>query len=177
MLAGAAARSPRRPRPHFHDDYVYFSSYSTSWLDHARRYVETMTARFDPVVLEPGHGDPPSNDGYLLQYFHQNGVPCPGAWNRPPIPAPSGACQGHRQPRAVLRQADRARAVRGRLAGGSAARLANVLAHVPISTTSWAALPIVLKPEGVVTLSFRTACLLDENQFDTLYHEHYSYCR
>ena len=62
---------------HFHDNYVYFSSFSTSWLEHARRYVTAMTERFD---LTPASSvmELASNDGYLLQYFHQNGVPCLG---------------------------------------------------------------------------------------------------
>lgn len=158
---------------HFHDDYVYFSSYSTSWLDHARRYVEAMTARFDlsPTsrVMEIA-----SNDGYLLQYFHQNGVPCLGV-----------------EPAANTGAAARARGIDSRelFFGRQTARALceegwqvdlllgnNVLAHVPDINDFVGGMPIVLKPEGVVTLEFpHLLHLLDENQFDTLYHEHYSY--
>ncbi|MCA3182045.1 MULTISPECIES: class I SAM-dependent methyltransferase [unclassified Cupriavidus] len=158
---------------HFHDDYVYFSSFSTSWLDHARRYVGAMTARFglgkQSRVMEIA-----SNDGYLLQYFHQNGVPCLGI-----------------EPSANTGAAARAKGIDSRelFFGERTARALsvegwqvdlllgnNVLAHVPDINDFVGGMPLVLKAEGVVTLEFpHLLRLLEQNQFDTLYHEHYSY--
>ncbi|CAG9170863.1 class I SAM-dependent methyltransferase [Cupriavidus pampae] len=158
---------------HFHDDYVYFSSYSTSWLEHARRYVEAMTARFglgpQSRVMEVA-----SNDGYLLQYFQQAGVPCLGI-----------------EPSTNTGKAARARGIDSRelFFGERTARALcvegwqvdlllgnNVLAHVPDINDFVGGMPVVLRPEGVVTLEFpHLLRLLEQNQFDTLYHEHYSY--
>ncbi|WP_420998375.1 class I SAM-dependent methyltransferase [Cupriavidus sp. 30B13] len=158
---------------HFHDDYVYFSSYSSSWLEHARRYVEAMTARFGlgaaSRVMELA-----SNDGYLLQYFVQAGVPCLGV-----------------EPTANTAAAARARGVDSReLFFGTATAHAlreegwqvdlllgnNVLAHVPDINDFVGGMPAVLKPQGVITLEFpHLLRLIEQNQFDTLYHEHYSY--
>jgi len=158
---------------HFHDDYVYFSSFSTSWLEHARRYVTAMTGRFD---LTPASSvmEIASNDGYLLQYFHQNGVPCLGI-----------------EPSANTGEAARAKGIDSRelFFGERTARALrvegwqvdlllgnNVLAHVPDINDFVGGMPIVLKPEGVITLEFpHLLRLLEQNQFDTLYHEHYSY--
>jgi SAM-dependent methyltransferase len=158
---------------HFHDDYVYFSSFSTSWLEHARRYVTAMTERFD---LTPASSvmELASNDGYLLQYFHQNGVPCLGI-----------------EPSANTGEAARAKGIDSRelFFGERTARALrvegwevdlllgnNVLAHVPDINDFVGGMPIVLKPEGVITLEFpHLLRLLEQNQFDTLYHEHYSY--
>ncbi|WP_454725091.1 MULTISPECIES: class I SAM-dependent methyltransferase [Cupriavidus] len=158
---------------HFHDDYVYFSSYSTSWLEHARRYVGAMTARFGlgtaSRVMELA-----SNDGYLLQYFVQAGVPCLGV-----------------EPTANTAAAARARGVDSReLFFGTATAHAlreegwqvdlllgnNVLAHVPDINDFVGGMPVVLKPQGVITLEFpHLLRLIEQNQFDTLYHEHYAY--
>lgn len=158
---------------HFHDDYVYFSSYSSSWLEHARRYVGAMTARFGlgagSRVMELA-----SNDGYLLQYFVQAGVPCLGV-----------------EPTANTAAAARARGVDSReLFFGTASARAlreegwqvdlllgnNVLAHVPDINDFVGGMPVVLKPQGVITLEFpHLLRLIEQNQFDTLYHEHYSY--
>lgn len=158
---------------HFHDDYVYFSSYSTSWLAHAHRYVDAMTLRFGldrrSRVMEIA-----SNDGYLLQYFVQAGIPCLGI-----------------EPTANTAAAARAKGVPTRecfFGRDSGATLAdegwradlvlgnNVLAHVPDLNDFVGGLPAVLKPEGVVTLEFpHLLSLIRERQFDTIYHEHYSY--
>jgi len=158
---------------HFHDDYVYFSSYSSSWLEHARRYVDAMTARFGlgagSRVMELA-----SNDGYLLQYFVQAGVPCLGV-----------------EPTANTAAAARARGVDSRelFFGMASARALreegwqvdlllgnNVLAHVPDINDFVGGMPVVLKPQGVITLEFpHLLRLIEQNQFDTLYHEHYSY--
>lgn len=158
---------------HFHDDYVYFSSFSSSWLEHARRYVEAMIQRFglsaDSKVMELA-----SNDGYLLQYFVQAGIPCLGI-----EPTANTA--------AVAR--DKGVASREMFFGCSSAQeLAaegwqvdlllgnNVLAHVPDINDFVGGMPLVLKPDGVVTLEFpHLLRLIEGNQFDTIYHEHYAY--
>lgn len=158
---------------HFNEDYVYFSSFSTSWLEHAKRYVESMSARFGlnqgSRVMELA-----SNDGYLLQYFVQAGVPCVGI-----------------EPTANTAAAAREKGVESRemfFGRESAATLAadgwkvdlllgnNVLAHVPDINDFVDGMPLVLNPEGVVTLEFpHLLRLIENNQFDTIYHEHYSY--
>lgn len=162
-----------QPQLHFHQDYVYFSSYSSSWLAHAQRYVQQMTQRFalgaDSRVMEVA-----SNDGYLLQYFQQAGIPCVGI-----------------EPTANTAAAARAKGIDTRelfFTRASAAQLAadgeqvdlllgnNVLAHVPDLHDFVGAMPAVLKPDGVVTLEFpHLLRLIAERQFDTIYHEHYSY--
>ncbi|MDT8428118.1 MAG: class I SAM-dependent methyltransferase [Pseudomonadales bacterium] len=158
---------------HFHDDYVYFSSFSTSWLDHARRYVEAMIARF---ALHSGSKvmELASNDGYLLQYFIQADIPCLGI-----------------EPTSNTGDAARAKGVESReifFGRNSARELSaegwqvdlllgnNVLAHVPDINDFVGGIPVVLKPQGVVTLEFpHLLQLIEGNQFDTIYHEHYSY--
>lgn len=162
-----------RAEAHFHDDYVYFSSFSTSWLDHAQRYVNAMIPRLGlnahSRVMEIA-----SNDGYLLQYFVRAGVPCLGI-----------------EPTANTAAAAREKKVESRemfFGRGSAQQLAaegwqvdlllgnNVLAHVPDINDFVGGMPTVLKPEGVITLEFpHLLRLMAENQFDTLYHEHFSY--
>jgi SAM-dependent methyltransferase len=158
---------------HFHDDYVYFSSYSSSWVEHAHRYVESMIRRLglnaSSRVMELA-----SNDGYLLQHFVQAGIPCLGI-----------------EPSANTAAAARQKGVESRemfFGRDSAAQLAdegwkvdlllgnNVLAHVPDINDFVSGMPAVLKAEGVITLEFpHLLRLMAENQFDTLYHEHYSY--
>jgi len=158
---------------HFHDDYVYFSSFSTSWLEHARDYVEKMVRRFglgsNSRVMELA-----SNDGYLLQYFHGKGVSCLGI-----------------EPTANTAAVARAKGIETRelfFGRGVAVGLAadgwkvdlllgnNVLAHVPDINDFVGGMPSVLKPDGVITLEFpHLLNMLAECQFDTIYHEHYSY--
>lgn len=162
-----------RAEAHFHDDYVYFSSYSSSWLEHAKRYVASMIPRLglnaQSRVMEIA-----SNDGYLLQYFVQAGIPCLGV-----------------EPTANTAAAARAKNVESRelfFGRDSAQQLAtegwqvdlllgnNVLAHVPDLNDFVGGMPKVLKPEGVITLEFpHLQNLMAETQFDTLYHEHFSY--
>ena len=158
---------------HFHADYVYFSSYSSGWLDHARRYVGQMTSRLGldstSKVMEIA-----SNDGYLLQYFVEAGIPALGI-----------------EPTANTAAAAREKGVETRVeffGRETASNLAaegwqvdlllgnNVLAHVPDINDFIGGMPLVLKPDGVVTLEFpHLLNLLEQNQFDTIYHEHYSY--
>ncbi|MET1084746.1 MAG: class I SAM-dependent methyltransferase [Burkholderiales bacterium] len=154
-------------------DYAYFSSYSDSWVDHARRYVEAVIERF---TLGPGSlvMEIASNDGYLLQHFVKQGVPCLGI-----------------EPAANVAAAAKARDIPTtvRFFGRSAAEdLAhdwgrpdlllgnNVLAHVPDLNDFVAGMKCILKPTGVITMEFpHLLRLMQENQFDTIYHEHFSY--
>lgn len=158
---------------HFHDDYVYFSSFSASWLDHARRYVEAMTARLAldgrSRVMEIA-----SNDGYLLQYFGAAGIPALGIEPTANTAAAARVKGVQTQERFFGRDSARELAATGwtvdLLLGN------NVLAHVPDINDFVGGMPMVLKPEGVATLEFpHLLNLIAENQFDTIYHEHYSY--
>jgi SAM-dependent methyltransferase len=158
---------------HFHDDYVYFSSFSESWLEHARSYVEAMTVRFGlnekSRVMEIA-----SNDGYLLQYFVKAGIACLG------IEPTANTAAAARAKGVDTRECFFGRKTAMQLAAeGWRADLLignNVLAHVPDINDFVAGLPVALAPEGVVTLEFpHLLRLIEENQFDTIYHEHYSY--
>jgi SAM-dependent methyltransferase len=162
-----------RADTHFHKEYMYFSSFSSGWLAHARRYVEMMTARFaldhQSRVMEIA-----SNDGYLLQYFVQANIACLGI--EPSSNTAEVARQRNVPSRIVFFNQDTAQKL---AAEGWCVDLLlgnNVLAHVPDINGFVGAMPLVLKPEGVITLEFpHLERLIAENQFDTLYHEHYSY--
>jgi SAM-dependent methyltransferase len=154
-------------------EYAYFSSYSDSWVEHARRYTERMCERLRlsaaSLVMEIA-----SNDGYLLQHFVARGVPVVGI-----------------EPAANVAQVARGKGIRTevRFFGRASAReLAttygqpdlllghNVLAHVPDLNDFVAGMKLLLKPGGVITMEFpHLERLIDENQFDTIYHEHFSY--
>ncbi len=155
-------------------DYLYFSSFSTSWVEHARRYCEMMTERFgfdsNSQIIEIA-----SNDGYLLQHFKDKGIPVLGiepaanvakvAWEEKGIPS-------------VVKffGVDTAKEL---VASGKSADLLmgnNVLAHVPDINDFVGGLKIALNPEGVITFEFpHLQQLIENNQFDTIYHEHFSY--
>ena len=157
----------------FDDGYAYFSSYSTSWVAHAKRYAETMTERFglgpESLVVEVA-----SNDGYLLQHFVEMDIPVLGV-----------------EPTANTAEAAIARGVRTEVmffGGQTGALLAargdradlmaanNVLAHVPDIGDFVAGFQEVLKDEGVLTFEFpHLLNLIEKVQFDTIYHEHFSY--
>lgn len=157
----------------FDADYAYFSSTSRSWLAHAADFARTMTARFDlspeSFVLEIA-----SNDGYLLKNFVEADIPCLGV---EPTAATADAAEAIGVP--VLREffganmgGDLAR--QGKCADLVAAN--NVFAHVPDINDFSEGLSRVLKPEGVVSLEFpHVLRLLKYTQFDTVYHEHFSY--
>ncbi|HJW57617.1 MAG TPA: class I SAM-dependent methyltransferase [Burkholderiaceae bacterium] len=162
-----------RAETHFHDDYAYFSSYSSSWLAHARRYVEAMIPRFGlnaaSRVVEIA-----SNDGYLLQYFVQAGIPCLGV--EPTANTAAAARKIGVESRELFFGRDTAAQLAAE--GGLVDLLLgnNVLAHVPDINDFIGGMPFLLKPEGVITLEFpHLLNLIAQNQFDTLYHEHYSY--
>lgn len=149
-------------------DYAYFSSFSTSWLAHAERYVRDMIARFgfnaQSQVVEIA-----SNDGYLLQYFQAAGVPVLGI--EPAANVAEMAIAKGIPSRTVFFGRDTARDIQADLLLGN-----NVYAHVPDLHSFTEGLKIALKPEGVITLEFpHLLRLMDEAQFDTIYHEHFSY--
>ena len=154
-------------------DYAYFSSFSDSWLDHSRRYVEAMIDRFgldeSSRVVEVA-----SNDGYLLRFFKERGVPVLGI---EPAANVAEAAEELGIPTLVEffgtglanRLAEEGR--RADLLLGN-----NVLAHVPDLNDFVQGLAAALAPTGVVTMEFpHLARLMAENQFDTIYHEHFSY--
>jgi SAM-dependent methyltransferase len=154
-------------------EYCYFSSFSTSWVEHARRYVEMIARRLDlgpqSQVVEIA-----SNDGYLLQHFLPLGIPALGV-----EPAANVAEEAVR--RGIPTHVEffgRAAADR-MVAEGLAADLIvgnNVVAHVPDVNDLVGGMARLLKPQGTITLEFpHVQKLLDENQFDTIYHEHFSY--
>lgn len=154
-------------------DYAYFSSYSQTWLDHAKAYTEYMIARFSfgkaSQVVEIA-----SNDGYLLQYFRERGVPVLGV-----EPAANVAAVAQKAGIPTLTRFFGAKTAAELKADGKQADLLlgnNVLAHVPDLNDFVQGLKIALKPDGVITMEFpHLLRLMRENQFDTIYHEHFSY--
>jgi len=157
----------------FSPDYAYFSSTSTSWLAHAKAYCEQMIAALglgaNSQVIEVA-----SNDGYLLRNFVAAGVPCLGI---EPTASTAAAAEALGIP--VLREFFGEVLGQRLAAEGRAADLIcgnNVYAHVPDINDFTRGLRAALKPEGVVTLEFpHLMRLIEHTQFDTVYHEHYSY--
>jgi SAM-dependent methyltransferase len=154
-------------------DYPYFSSYSESWLRHASRYVDAITER---LALHPGSlvVELGSNDGYLLRHFVANGIPVLGiepAENVAEVANAAGV-----RTRSVFFGPEVAEQLRGE---GRAADLIvgnNVLAQVPDLNGFVAGINTLLADDGVVTIEFpHLLRLVAENQFDTIYHEHFSY--
>jgi SAM-dependent methyltransferase len=154
-------------------DYAYFSSYSDSWLRHAREYVGMISERLrlgaDSRVVEIA-----SNDGYLLQYFVEKEIPVLGI---EPAANVARAAEERGVPTLVRffgTELARELAGEGRQADLIVGN--NVLAHVPALNDFVAGLKLLLAPRGVVTMEFpHLLRLLEENQFDTIYHEHFSY--
>jgi len=157
----------------FDEGYAYFSSYSASWVAHARRYAETMAARFGlgprSLVMEIA-----SNDGYLLQHFKAMGIPVLGV---EPAANTAEAARAIGVPTEVaFFNAATAKALAGRGVAADLIAANNVLAHVPDIGDFVAGFRHVLKPEGVLTFEFpHLLRLIELVQFDTIYHEHYSY--
>jgi SAM-dependent methyltransferase len=153
-------------------DYTYFSSYSTSWLAHASSYADQMVERLGlgdgHTVVELG-----SNDGYLLQYFHGRGIRVLGVEPAANV-AQEAIVKGIPT---IVRFFDEQ--VAGELAEESSADLLignNVLAHMPDVSSFVAGMKLLLKPDGVITVEFpHLMRLVEESQFDTIYHEHFSY--
>jgi hypothetical protein len=154
-------------------DYAYFSSYSDSWLQHARTYAEHMIAT---LRLGAGHLviELASNDGYLLQFFHARGIPVLGV-----EPARNVADAAQRAGIPTLVRFFGTTTARELVARGQRADLLvanNVLAHVPELNDFVAGIKLVLAPRGLATLEFpHLLRLVEGNQFDTIYHEHFSY--
>ena len=157
----------------FSSDYAYFSSFSSSWLKHAEQYVAEMVERFElgatSHVIEVA-----SNDGYLLQYVKARGVPCLG------IEPTTSTAQAARDKEIDVIEEFFGVALADQLVSkGLAADLTaanNVLAHVPDINDFVAGFAHVLKPNGVATFEFpHLMRLVEECQFDTIYHEHFSY--
>jgi 2-polyprenyl-3-methyl-5-hydroxy-6-metoxy-1,4-benzoquinol methylase len=157
----------------FNDHYAYFSSYSDTWVEHARRYADMMVARFG---LNASHHvvEIASNDGYLLQWFHAKEIPVLGI---EPSSSTAAAAEAKGIP-SLRRFFGRALADELVEQGRGADVLIgnNVLAHVPDIMDFVAGIARVLKPDGVVTLEFpHFLNLYAQGQFDTIYHEHFSY--
>jgi SAM-dependent methyltransferase len=154
------------------DEYVYFSSYSTTWLDHSRQYVDMIVDRLG--LDESSHVvEVASNDGYLLQNFVARGIPVLGI---EPASNVATAAEGRGIPTHV---AFFGRETARELADRRHADLIvanNVLAHVPDLNDFVAGFSILLAPGGVATVEFpHLLSLIREKQFDTIYHEHFSY--
>jgi 2-polyprenyl-3-methyl-5-hydroxy-6-metoxy-1,4-benzoquinol methylase len=154
-------------------EYAYFSSYSDSWVEHMRRYAEAMTDRFglgrNSLVVEVG-----SNDGYLLQHFVRQGIPVLGiepAANVAKVAIENGVPTlvkffGETTARELVAEGKQADLICG----------ANVLAQIPNPNDFVRGLQILLKPGGVITIEFpHLMQLMAQNQFDTIYHEHFTY--
>ncbi len=154
-------------------DYAYFSSYSESWLKHAREYTELMLDRFgfdsNHQIIEIA-----SNDGYLLQYFRNKGLPVLGV-----EPAQNVAKVARDAGIPTLSKFFGVQTATEMAAQGKYADLMlgnNVLAHVPDLNDFVEGFRILLKPQGIITMEFpHLMRLMEQNQFDTIYHEHFSY--
>ena len=157
----------------FSKDYAYFSSTSSSWLEHAARYAMNMTERLglgaDSFVIEVA-----SNDGYLLKNFLAAGIPCLGI-----EPTASTAAAAEQLGIPVLREFFGEALGKQLARGGRQADLIagnNVYAHVPDINDFTRGLKAALKPNGTITLEFpHLMRLIEHTQFDTVYHEHFSY--
>ncbi len=154
-------------------DYAYFSSYSESWLQHARRYADMATDRFglgaDSFVAEVA-----SNDGYLLQYFQARGIPVLGI--EPAANVAAAASDLGIPTEVVFFGEETARDLAGRHRRADLLIGNNVLAHVPDLNDFVRGLAVMLAPGGVLTMEFpHLLRLVEHNQFDTIYHEHFSY--
>jgi len=157
----------------FNSDYAYFSSFSSSWLAHSKNYTDMMASRFDynetTLVAEIA-----SNDGYLLQYFKEKNIPVLGiepTANTAAVAISKGIPSvvdffGVRLAKQLVAEGKKADLLLGN----------NVLAHVPDIMDFVGGMPILLKEDGVITMEFpHLYQLVINNQFDTIYHEHFSY--
>ena len=152
------------------EDYVYFSSFSDTWVDHARRYAAQMVERFG-IGPESQVVEIASNDGYLLQWFTERGVPVLGV---EPARNVAAVAEGRGIPTVVRFFGTETAGELGVRADLLVAN--NVLAHVPDLNDFVAGLKVVLAPSGVATLEFpHLLKLIEETEFDTIYHEHFSY--
>ncbi len=153
-------------------DYAYFSSYSTSWLEHSRRYVDAMVAQLglgeSSLAVEIA-----SNDGYLLQYFGAHGVPVLGI--EPAANVAARAIEQGIPTRVEFFGVATATALREE-SGADLLLGNNVLAHVPDLNDFVGGMKVLLGDRGTITMEFpHLLALIDERQWDTIYHEHFSY--
>lgn len=154
-------------------EYAYFSSYSDSWLEHAKKYTESVSARFDigadQMVMEIA-----SNDGYLLRNFVAAGVPVLGI--EPAANVAAVAIEKGIPTEVRFFGVETAKDIRGQYGQPDLLLGNNVLAHVPDLNDFVAGMKILLKDNGVITMEFpHLMRLMEENQYDTIYHEHFSY--
>ena len=167
------AESYSRASELFNDEYAYFSSFSDAWLAHSEKYVNEMVERFSlsgtSHVVEVA-----SNDGYLLQFVKSRGIPCLGV-----EPTASTANAARLKGIDTVERFFGVSLARELAAEGKSADLTaanNVLAHVPDINDFVQGFTILLKPQGVATFEFpHLFQLITERQFDTIYHEHFSY--
>lgn len=157
----------------FNEGYAYFSSYSRTWLEHARRYSKMMVRRFNlgagSLVVELA-----SNDGYLLQYFKSKGVRVLGI--EPSLSVARVAIQKGIETVVDFFGAGLAETLVGHGRRADLIAANNVLAHVPDLNDFVRGMKTLLKPHGVITIEFPHLMeLIENNQFDTIYQEHYSY--
>jgi len=157
----------------FRSDYAYFSSHSASWLEHARNYVDYVSARFG-LGANSRHVEVASNDGYLLQYSLAKGIDCLGI-----EPCESVALAARNKgidTRVEFFGRKSAEALRAEGWVADLVTANNVLAHVPDINDFVAGIRMLLAPEGVATFEVQHLLkLMQRHQFDTIYHEHFSY--
>lgn len=157
----------------FADDYAYFSSYSDSWLEHARKYTDLMVERFglnaDSQVVEIA-----SNDGYLLQWFVEKNIPVLGV--EPAANVAEVAREKGIRTEVRFFGTETAKKLAGQYGKANLLLGNNVLAHVPDINDFVGGMKAMLADGGVITMEFpHLQRLIEENQFDTIYHEHFSY--
>jgi hypothetical protein len=157
----------------FNNDYIYYSSFSSTWLEHSKQYVEMITDRLglneSSNVVEIA-----SNDGYLLQYFKQKKIPCLGI--EPTLGTARLAREKGIEVMCEFFGRDLAVSMREKQRQADLLLGNNVLAHVPDINDFISALKIALKVTGTITMEFpHLMRLVDNCQFDTIYHEHFSY--
>lgn len=157
----------------FDAEYAYFSGFSSSWLAHSERYVADMVKRFN-LTADSHIVEVAANDGYLLQYVKTRNIPCTGV-----EPTSSTATAARAKGIPIVEDFFGVRLAKELAAQGKQADLTaanNVLAHVPDINDFVAGFAMLLKPLGVATFEFpHLLKLVAENQFDTIYHEHFSY--
>jgi 2-polyprenyl-3-methyl-5-hydroxy-6-metoxy-1,4-benzoquinol methylase len=154
-------------------DYLYFSSFSDTWLKHAEAYTTHMIGRFG-LTAKSQVVEIASNDGYLLQYFKANGIPVIGV--DPAANVAEVAIAKGIQTEVAFFGAATARRLRTSGIAPDVIAANNVMAHVPDLNDFVEGFAILLKPAGVVTVEFpHLLRLMQQNQFDTIYHEHFSY--
>ena len=157
----------------FTPDYAYFSSFSSMWLAHAKKYVEDMINRFD-LDSKSNIVEVAANDGYLLQYVKEKKIPCFGI-----EPTNSTATAARKKGIEIIEQffgVELAKKLAKEKKHADLMVANNVLAHVPDINDFVEGFSILLKSEGVITFEFAYLLnLIEQCQFDTIYHEHYSY--